>query len=111
MLRNSWEQARDRAAQSVDEGYLRDLQKLLGVFTKGGQLEEAIAVKNESQSVVKNAGATAARGAVTFYRLPAFRTWYGLPARLVSATHFQATGWQPVSRLGPATNAPLALRF
>lgn len=59
MLRKSWEQARARAAQPIDEGYLRELQKLLDTFTKAGQLEDAMAVKNESQSVVEDA-ATAA---------------------------------------------------
>lgn len=59
MLRKSWEQARARAAQPVDESYLRELQKLLDTFTKAGQLEDAMAVKNESQSVVEDAGAAA----------------------------------------------------
>lgn len=59
MLRKSWEQARARAAQPIDESYLRELQKLLDTFTKAGQLEDAMAVKNESQSVVEDASAAA----------------------------------------------------
>jgi len=61
MLRKSWEQARARAAQPVDESYLRDLHKILDTFTKAGQLEDAMAVKNESQSVVEDAGAAASK--------------------------------------------------
>ena len=60
MLRKSWQQARARAAQPIDESYLRDLHKLLDTFTKAGQLEDAMAVKNESQSVVEDAAAAAA---------------------------------------------------
>ena len=63
MLRKSWEQARARAAQPVDESYLRELQKLLDTFTKAGQLEDAMAVKNESQSVVEDAAAAASASA------------------------------------------------
>lgn len=63
MLRKSWEQARARAAQPVDESYLRELHKLLDTFTKAGQLEDAMAVKNESQSVVEDAAAAAAASA------------------------------------------------
>lgn len=59
MLRKSWEQARARAAQPIDESYLRELQKLLDTFTKAGQLEDAMAVKAESQSVVEDAAAAA----------------------------------------------------
>lgn len=59
MLRKSWEQARARAAQPIDESYLRELHKLLDTFTKAGQLEDAMAVKNESQSVVEDAAAAA----------------------------------------------------
>jgi len=78
MLRKSWEQARARAAQPVDESYLRELQKLLDSFTKAGQLEDAMAVKNESQSVVEDAAAasTAAEAAKQPAKLVALRkTW------------------------------------
>ncbi|MDI1313850.1 hypothetical protein [Prosthecobacter sp.] len=63
MLRKSWEQARDRAAQPIDESYLRELHKLLDTFTKSGQLEDAIVVKTESQSVVDDASTAAAASA------------------------------------------------
>lgn len=65
MLRKAWEQARDRAAQPIDESYLRELQKLLETLTKGGQLEDAIAVKNESESIVADANAAASARAVS----------------------------------------------
>ncbi|MCF7790131.1 MAG: hypothetical protein K9N47_28695 [Prosthecobacter sp.] len=65
MLRKAWEQARDRAAQPIDESYLRELQKLLDTLTKGGQLEDAIVVKNESQSIVADANAAASASAAS----------------------------------------------
>lgn len=71
MLRKSWEQARARAAQPIDEGYLRDLHKLLDTFTKAGQLEDAMAVKNESQSVVEDAAAAASASADATAKQPA----------------------------------------
>lgn len=80
MLRKSWEQARARAAQPIDESYLRELQKLLDTFTKAGQLEDAMAVKNESQSVVEDASAAATASAATAAKQPAklatlHKTW------------------------------------
>ncbi|WP_395746026.1 hypothetical protein [Prosthecobacter sp.] len=67
-LRKSWEQARDRAAQPLDAGYLADLQKLLDTFTRSNQLEEALAVKNEIQSVAGNAGVAASNAATPVKR-------------------------------------------
>lgn len=71
MLRKSWEQARARAAQPIDESYLRELHKLLDTFTKAGQLEDAMAVKNESQSVVEDAAAAASASADAATKQPA----------------------------------------
>lgn len=59
MLNKSWEVARVRAALPADESYIRELDKLLDTFTKNGQLEDAIAVKAEKQSVIENASSAA----------------------------------------------------
>lgn len=59
MLNKSWEVARARAALPADEAYVRELDKLLDTFTKNSQLEDAIAVKAEKQSVIENASGAA----------------------------------------------------
>lgn len=59
MLNKSWEVARVRAALPADESYIRELDKLLDTLTKNGQLENAIAVKAERQSVIENPSSAA----------------------------------------------------
>lgn len=51
VLRDSWQSARERALRPIDQTYQAELKKLLDEFTRAGRLEDALAVKNELETV------------------------------------------------------------
>lgn len=46
-LRQSWQQARDKATEPIDLKYRQELQKILDSLTKAGDLDGALVVKQE----------------------------------------------------------------
>ena len=50
-LRKAWIQSREKAIQPSKAIYVRELQKLQATYTKAGQLEKALAVKQELENL------------------------------------------------------------
>lgn len=87
-LRKSWQQAREKALNPIDEKYRQELERMMDLLTKAGDLDGALAVKSEIESInpaVSGAGAAAkpsqgisekpARSLNGFSTVEAFRDW------------------------------------
>ena len=54
-LRSSWQRARDQATDPIDDKYRAALRQMMELFTKSGDLTNALAVKNELEKISPNA--------------------------------------------------------